>query len=256
MIESNNNIRGYQTRLAKVANIHTSYLSKVLGRSVHLTIDQALLMGEFWHLSQEEKEYLIILVSFSRAATLTLKNVLQKQIDTYKKNHEDLSKRIKNSKTLSSEKQSLYYSLWYYSAIHMLIMIPEFQTVEKISLRLQINSSVVLESLSFLQEMGLVLKDGPRWKAIENNLHLSNSEIFSNLYHANWRQRTAFHLLNNLTNMVQKEELHFSSLYAISKNDFSQIKSQFLDLIEKSRAVAQKSPEEDVYFFSIDAFKI
>lgn len=256
IISANSSIRGYQSRLSEAAKVHNSYFSKVLSGAVDLTLDQAIQLADFWHFNQEEKEYLICLVNYRRAGVQTLKNVLQKQIETLQKNYTELSKRLKQAKVITPEKQLLYYSLWYYCAIHMLLLIPEYQNVDILAKRLALEKKIVVEALNVLQEIGLIRKNGENWKVTENDLHLSNKALWGNLFHANWRQRTSLHLLNNLNRIQDNNELHFSSLYAISKKDFKLIKDKFIDLIEKTREIAQKSKEEEVYFFSVDAFEL
>ena len=114
MIKSKDKARGHQSRLAGAAPIHTSYLSKVLGGSVYLIVDQAI----DWRILAPWSRGKVILYNAGKlfpCSPPALKQVLLKQIEI-KKNHNDLSKRLKNSKVISEEKQSLYYSLWYYSA--------------------------------------------------------------------------------------------------------------------------------------------
>jgi len=250
-LKQNSTIRGYQSRLAEAAGVHNSYLSRVVNSQVHLTPDQAALLCSFWKFTTDEADFFLALVHFERAGSKELKAILKRQIDELRKKYDELASRFVDAKTLEASGQGLYYSAWYFSAIHFLLMVPGFQSVESISERLNLPPTLTLSSLQTLEILGLAKQEGKKWAAVISVLHLGNNSPWAPIYHSCFRQRVAFKVHEKST-----EDMYFTGLMPISKNDFAKIKALLQDTLEKVRAIALPSKEEELYCITTDWFKM
>jgi hypothetical protein len=71
-------------------------------------------------------------------------------------------------------------------------------------------------------------------------------------HHSNWRMRAIEALDRNLAS-----DIHLSTLLSISKQDVVKIKEQVLKSINQTRGLARESvPEEELYCFAVDFFKV
>ncbi len=250
-IREQSHTRGYQSRLAEAAGVHTSYISRVLKEQVHLTPDQAALLCAFWKYNSDETDYFLTLVHHARASSKELKTVLKRQVMELKKKHDDMTHRYVDAQIIQNSNQELYYSAWYYSAIHFLVMIPNYQTVEAVARRLQLPEPHVISTLNTLKTLGLVTQDGKKWKTNASNIHMSNSSLWASVYHSSYRQRTAFKIHERT-----ESDMHYTGLHPMSEKDFLEVKALLQDTMEKVRSVALPSPEEELYCISLDWFKM
>lgn len=250
-LKMNSHIRGYQSRLAEAAGVHNSYISRVMNEQAHLTPDQAALLCSFWRFSTDETDYFVALVNLARAGSKELKTIFKRQIEDLKKKHEDLTHRYSDAKSLMDADQGLYYSAWYYSAVHFLIMIPGYQTPDSISKRLNLPPPLTELSLRTLEHLGLAQREGKKWHASVSNMHMSNTSPWAPIYHSCYRQRLAFKVHEK-----SEKDMHYTGLHPISEKDFLVVKALFQDTLENVRAIALPSKEEELYGVCLDWFKI
>ena len=248
-ISANNSVRGYQARLASAAGCHTSYFSRVLGETVVLTADQAANIATFLQMSPEQTDYFLVLVALARAASPALKRVLERQLADLSKNSKEISTRLSQSKKVIGTENGIYYSAWYYSAVHMLLMVPGYKSAEKIAQRLGIPLELAKESLEVLSSLKIAEKKGDQWLVNEVDLHISNRVFWSSIYHSNWRQRAAFRIMEK-----KADDIHFTALHAMSRKDFEALKEILRRSIQDMRTLIAASREEDVFAVSMDAY--
>ena len=249
LIEKNRETRGYQAKLALAINSHTSHFSRVLGGSVHLTLDQAACIAQHLGMSANQADYFIALVSLARAGTPALKKVVERQLVEIKKRGQALSQRLATSKDPSGTNVGVYYSAWHYSAMHMLLMTAHPQSEGALAERLGISPEMVKKTLEVLSSLNIIEQKGGRWKVKETDLHVSNQHLWVPVYHANWRHRAAYRVFEQ-----QDEDIHFTALHAMSRADFESVKELLRDSVQKIRTIAAPSKEEEVFAVTIDAY--
>jgi uncharacterized protein (TIGR02147 family) len=248
----NKGIRGYQARIAGAVGVHSSYLTRVLNGSVHLTPDQAANLCDFWNLGSDETDYFTTLVNLARAGTSTLRKLLQKQLEEIRIKSEDLSRHFTDAETIQQQGQSLYYTTWYLPAIHMLLLVPGYQTIEAITGRLQISRALATSALQLLEGVGLASKDSKNiWTCKEMDMHLSNRSLWASIHHVNWRQRSTLKIQE-----LDAEALHFSGVHTLSKKDFVKLKHLLIQYFEQFRKIAGPSDSEDIFYIGADLYKI
>ena len=243
--------RGHQGQLATAAGCQPAYLSQVLRSHVHLTLEHACNLAHFFGFDELETSYFITLVDYGRAGSGRLQQRLKTQLEKLKKQSEDFAQRLKEPTLKEAKAHSLYYSAWYWGAIHILVSIPEFQTPAAIGQRLNLPVEQVLETLRGLKSMGLVkFKDG-RWNFTGGNLHIPKDSPLNGVNHQNWRMRAIQDSHTPTTDAV-----HYSFTFAVSHNDFEKLKTMLLKFIDEQRKLITPSPCEELACFTYDLFRV
>lgn len=217
----------------------------------HLTAEHAVALANHWGLSELEAEYFVELVNLERAGTPVLKKHIEKRLEKLRRDHEDLSKRFQEISVISDRDAAIYYSGWQYVAIHYLLSIPQFQTLEAIARRLSCSEDLVRKTLAALQEMGLVNTDGLRWKMNGRSYHLPRDSQFTQINHGNWRSRAVQNAFEQ-----NPRDIHYTSVGSIALADVEKIRQLTLDYIDKGRAAMGDSGAEELFCMSCDFFLV
>ncbi|MGE4132340.1 MAG: TIGR02147 family protein [Bdellovibrionales bacterium] len=241
--------RGYKSQLAEAAGCQRSFLSQILNTHVHLTPDHALGLAQFWKLDAQATEYFLALVDHARAATPTLKRHLETRLKALKEARRDAEVRIRHPELESLEHQAIYYSHWYWSAIHMLVNTDEFRNERALADRLQMPVAMMREALSALREMGLVEKSKGEWVPTKRHLHATSGSIYSSLHHASWRSKANENMRRRRTS-----DVHFTGVYSLSRKVREEIEDRVLSLISATGKLVEPSRDEDVACLCIDWF--
>jgi uncharacterized protein (TIGR02147 family) len=243
--------RGALTRLAEAAKCQRSHISRVLSGQLHLTPEQAFLIARHLHLGQSESAYFCKLVDWERAGDAEYRAALAGELRALKREQENLSKRLGDAHIGTSERELLYYSSWYWSAIHVLVSIPEFQTVSAISSHLSLSPFLVEGCLRQLEKFELVKHEKGKWKFAGGSLHLSKDSPLNAIQHGNWRSRAVLDSQNRGSDGV-----HYTVVQSLSRKDFEQVKELVLSTIDKYSRIAKPSKEEELICFACDFFKV
>jgi uncharacterized protein (TIGR02147 family) len=244
-------LRGYKTKIATAAGCQRAFVSQVLNGKAHFTSDQAIKLCHFWQFRELEIEYFMELVQFAKAGTQELRSYSASRLKELRSRHSELSVKFKSTGKLSEHEQSIYYSSWQYSAIHVLTSIPSFQTERALANRLQIPEVQIARLLSELEAMNLVTKRAGRWKPTERNLFLPRQSHMNHAHHANWRLQALADVQKNSNTSV-----HYSTLHALSRQDVEVLRTKILDFIQESKTIVEPSPEEEMVCLCIDYFEV
>jgi uncharacterized protein (TIGR02147 family) len=244
-IEQNRN-RGFHGQLAKAAGMHPSYLSRILHGSIHLTPDQAAGLCNFWNFDRDETNYFLNLVHLTRAGTPTLRKILENDLKAIRVKHEDLGALLPAEK-IDLQKENLYYSAWYYCAVHVLLTIPNMQTETAISEKLNLPLFQVRKILASLEALNLVKKTSSKWQPTKNNVHLTNESWMAAIHHIHWRMK-----ISDRIQFRNPEDLHYTGVHTLSRSDFKKIKNLLLETLVKVDKVVRPSTEEELCSLLID----
>lgn len=246
-----NKTRGYQTRLAKAAGCQKSFLSQVLNTHIHLTLDHAAGLCHFWQLNEMDSAYFLDLVNFARAGSRELKEFLKKRMNKARKQAEHIASRIEHATFLPVDHLVAYYSNWYMAAIHVLLSISEYQTLEAIAHRLRLPLDLVASCVQELCRMSLIEATDHGWKVLQSDLFLQEGSPLVKTYHTAWRHKA-------ITNLERTgpEALHYTTVYAMSRRDIEKLREKILHMIEEARQLMKPSPEEDMVCFACDFFRV
>lgn len=243
--------RGLRSRLAEALHCQPAFISRVLNSHAHFSQEHGMVINRFLQHSEAEAHYFILLLQLGRAGSKLLEEYYKKQIQEIQEKRQLISERIQVKQGLSKEDQMIYYSAWYYAAIHILLLVPAFQTKAVIARHLKLSLPLVSECLDFLVSVGLASLENERYKTGAARIHLSKDSPMISKHHTNWRIKAIQSL-----DCVGKEDLHFSGPICISEEDAGKIKKKLLDLLEQTEPMIRLSTEEAMFCFSMDFFKI
>ncbi|MGZ3768696.1 MAG: TIGR02147 family protein [Bdellovibrio sp.] len=240
------------SELARIAQVQRPYMSNVLAERAQLNLEQAFRITRALQFDDEEQAYFMNLVEIERAAGAEYKMHLQERNDALKKASNKLENKLKRTvAALDLQMMSEYFSTWEYAAIHILVSIPEYQTVQNIAEVLNLSAGQVAPYLNKLIQWQLVEKKGTNYKWLSGDVHLPAKSSLVYLHHRNWRDRALEHSKRN-----PEKGVHFTSVYSISKKDYEKFKGMILDFLKQYNGDAVKSKEEQLVCFNVDFFSI
>ena len=242
---------GYKQKAASHIGCQASYLSQIISGKPDLTLDQAHKLNQLFLHDKTETRYFILLVELGRAHSRELQNYLKEQIEEIKDARYDLKKRLQETDQVSRENMDKYYSSWLYTAAHMALALPNMQEPRALAQKLNIPEKMAAEVIEFLVSTGLVEKVKGKFEFTKMRSHLDRNSDFIQRHHINWRSQTLQSVEKNFA-----DDLHFSTVFAISKDDFNVIKEIFIKSIESARAVIRPSEPEELYAITLDVFKV
>jgi uncharacterized protein (TIGR02147 family) len=243
--------RGYIRKLAEVAGCQRSYLSTVLHSHHHLTPDHACGIASFWKLTPQEEDYFLALVDHARSGCPRLKSRLEKKIKKLLRENENLSTRLERQ-SLSHTSQTLgYYSSWVWSALHIIVSIPEYGSASAISKRFNLPEKFVKEALFNLEKTGLVKETANRWEFASDSVHVPKDSAWVSLHHNNWRQRAVMH-----SQLDASSGVHFTTVTALSLEARKAIKMLILTFIDEFSAISEPSVSEEIVCLNLDFFDV
>ncbi|MBI4042503.1 MAG: DUF4423 domain-containing protein, partial [Deltaproteobacteria bacterium] len=195
--------------------------------------------------------FFLLLVQHTRAGTKTLQAYFLRQIEKIRRDRLVLKNRLDVEEHLSERNQTIYYSAWYYSAIHVMLSVPQFQTKEAISDYIGMPLGLVSSVLDFLVSGGLAKYDGNKFQIRTKRIHLGSDSSLISKHHMNWRLR-AMHALDQQIN----EDLHYSFVVSLSRKDVEKMKALLIEQIQTVKEQIRISPEEEIYSFCLDFFRV
>jgi uncharacterized protein (TIGR02147 family) len=240
---------GERSRIAAALRCHLAYVSQVLNGGAQLSLEQADLLNTHLAHNEEESDFLLLLVGHARAGTESLRKRYEQRIRRVLAERARVEARLKLKKPLAPESRATYYSSWFYSAIHLLLSIPEFQTKDKIAQHLRLPMAQVTQALDFLVSTGLAEHSGGRYRTGQVTLHLENNSPLSPRHHSSWRMQAV-----QAIDRQDPANFHYTSVISMSPDDVPAVRKILVDAIEQIRAVVRSSPEEAIYCYSIDHF--
>ncbi len=243
--------RGIKAKIAKTLRIHTAYVSQVLHKAAHFTLEQAEELTEFLGLTKNESHFFLLLVQKERAGSHRLINYFNQQIMNFKESQKQLKNRLEIDDEIRPEDQQTYYSSWHYIAIHALISIPDYQKKELIQKRLNIPIERINSVIEFLLKVGLIERKSDGFIMGTKDLHLSGDSPMISKHHANWRLKA----INSL-DKITEDDLHYSGVISVTKKDAKSIQNILINSLKDIRKVIKSSDTEEVYSYTIDLFPI
>lgn len=112
---------GEKRRIAEKVGCNSAYVSHVLERQGHFSLEQAALLSQHMDHNVLEARFFLLLVQYERAGHPVLKAQLKAQIDEILERRLSIQHRLENGDGLSVEDQATYYSTWHYAATHLVL---------------------------------------------------------------------------------------------------------------------------------------
>lgn len=243
--------RGQISQWAKICQCQVSYISQVLHGKPHLTPDQAYLLSDQLTINRDERKYFLLSVELGRATTPSFRKHIEQEMLDLKNKHHEVSRQVKDRGIGDPLQEAMYYSMWYWAALHLLVSCKGYQTAAALSERLNLPHETIEKTMRQLEEWGLVNKKGQAWAHAGPSIHLRPDSPFLVRHHENWRKRAV-----DRAHLLGTQNINYTALYSIDEKHKEQIRELCLQLINESRNLAGASPTQDVHCLNIDFFSI
>lgn len=244
--------RGMRSKLAEVLGCNVGFVSQVLKGESNFSLEHAMEICDFLSLYEEERDYFLLLVHQAKAGSHKLRQHYKKEIDLLRKNREEIKNRVKASTKLDDADYAEYYSHWYMIAVHMALSIPEFQSRDALIEKLPLTQKQVVHAIRFLSNKGFITeKKNGTYNTGTTRIHLSNESPFIAKHHTNWRMEAIQSLSRS-----HEDDLHYSSVMTLSKNDYTKIRDILLNSLESMEKVLIPSKDEEMVVLNIDLFNL
>lgn len=244
--------RGMRKKLSDSIGCQIAYTSHVLNGDSDFNLEQAEACARFFQLDNYEKEYFLTLVSYNRSGTKNLHSFFATKLKELRSQTSSLQKHTAIKDGLSQEDQLIYYSSWSYAAIHMLVTIKEFQTLDKISQRLNMSEEEALSILNQLIAMGLIEKNSSqRYLTTQKQIYLNRDSLCIPMMHTQWRTKA-------IEKVYQKdpEQIHYSLVFTCSKKDKDLVMETIKENVSRISQIVSPSIEEELMTLNIDCFSL
>lgn len=243
--------RGQYMRIVEYLGTSSAIITQIFKGSRELTPEQAVLLSDYFGLSKLERQYFLLLVNYSRAASFRYKKILEEEIKDLQIKAKEIKSRVPQDRELTEEAKAILYSNWYYLAIWSLTAIPGFDNVEVIINRLHLPRAKANQALDFLIKHSLVKEENGKLEIGPTLIHLESSSPNIPRHHQNWRNM-AFQKYNSL----DIGDVSYTAPITLSRKDAETIRERVLKFIEETLVLVKDSPSEELFCLCIDWFKV
>lgn len=254
--QSNSNIKkhGSIKLLADRVRCHPTFISQVIHGKSHLNQDQALICCKYFQLTDDETAFFINLVDYERCGNVESKNYFQTIIEKKRIDRKVFYKRANLKKILQDSQELLYLSHWSIPVIHAALQLPNCQNPEQLKIATDLKIDTVKKALNILKKLNLARENNGSWEVIEETFHIPKTSPAVANFHSQWRLKTAAKLIQ--TERVQ-DDLHYSSLFAISEKTAEQIRELLLNDLQDIRKKMETSTQPShLYALIVDFYPI
>lgn len=241
---------GGRQRACDHLGCHSTYLSQVFSEKIEISLEHADALTEFFSHSKEEKEYFLLLVLRARAGTKSLKEHFDAQIKVILQERNLIKKRVPDGSELSVADRDRFYSSWLYGALHVLVSIKDFQTLESLSRATGVNSQTLVNELEFMIKTGLILNSQGKYKIGPKMVHLGADSGAISKHHTNWR----FHAIQSLARR-RPSDLHYSAVATMTEEVAQEVRESILLTLEKNLKQIEQAKEEATYVYNFDFYR-
>lgn len=243
---------GAKKRLAEHIGCSATFLSQVLNQQSDFSVEQIFRLSDFYQLSKDDRQFLILIHQKDRSATQEVKAYFLEEMKSVLEKRLNLSKRLDRKSTLNEKDRAIYYSSWLYMAVHFAV---GFNGCESRIAIKELFKNIPFEKLekilNFLISISLIKEEKNKLSTGTEFMWLENNSPWITKHHTSWRIKA----LEDL-DKESPFDVHFSSLCTISKSDVLKIKNIFMDVIKKNSEIIKHSKEERMYVINIDFFDL
>jgi uncharacterized protein (TIGR02147 family) len=246
-----------QAALARAAGVKASYLSQCLNGKVQLLPEQLHAIGVHLKLSEEEIEFLLLLLQYERSGLPAHRSFLKKRITEARESDARFANRLERDRGFVTPEPSTatelqaYYNDWFTIAVHMLCTLPGVGGAEEIARRLGLSVTQANQAIATLTKIGLIEARGGGHRATSRFLRITDQDPLIGRHHANWRLQAALR-----SQPAPTSDLHYTALYSLSLADAAELREEIAKLVMKVREKVKPSLEECVVAFGLDWFHV
>jgi hypothetical protein len=189
-------------------------------------------------------------VNWERAGEVSYKMFLKNQLEQMRERHNLIGKIVKRKEISDSQLLLSYHGDPKISLLHFLTACKDFATLEKMCLRLNINSSDALEIIEYLKENNYISFSEGILKYKSGTSHIPIDSPVLPIFLMNWRNYAV-----QKSHRKQKSSTHYSNLQTIGNKDLQALLELSSQFIRNSKAICDQSGSEDLVVINLDVFK-
>jgi len=242
--------RGFKRELAEHIKCQSTYVSQVLGGDKNFSMEQSARLKTLLALNKEEGRYLMFLIELEKAGTVELKNHYKDLINDLKIEWKGQQEKLKLQEIATDKQREIYYSAWYYSAVHALLSIPKYQTVKNLGNLLNLSPEKIMEILSFLLSAGLAAHKGHRFITGETRVGATPGSKEYKKGLKNWREQGIRSIERG-----SSKNVHQTLVFTIDQENRKKLLEKIKKFHDDVRDLANASPNaEFLEIINIDYF--
>ncbi len=244
------NGHGEYRRISEHLQVSTTMVSQVFKGEKHLSPEMGAELCDYLNLSEEESEYLLLILDYQKAGSYKLQQRLKRQLVKRQERAQKLENRIKKDLDLSEENKAVFYSSWIYSGVRLLSDIADCNNSLEIAKRLHLEKNLVEKVIDFLVDHKLCIKQSGRLKMGPTSTHLGTSSLLLSKHHQNWR-------LQGFNKMILNDNsnLFFTGPMVLSQEVADEIRRQLPEIIQQILAKVHPSKSEVVRCLNLDWYE-
>jgi uncharacterized protein (TIGR02147 family) len=242
---------GFKSRLAEAADCRTAYVAQVLNGHAHFSAEQAEgINGVLGH-NDAESEFFLLLVQLNRAGTERLRTRIRARMEAVRASQVNSKQRFQAVTELKEQDLYEFFGSWYVNAVQMAATIPKLRTRSQLRRALELEEALLDQALEFLIGKGLLKEVDGKLEPGVTRVFIGKDSPILKVHHANWRNK-AIQALDH----ASTKDIHFTSVYSLSKKDAAVIRERLIREIESVRKTVKESPEEELHTFTLDFWRV
>ncbi|SMF56948.1 DUF4423 domain-containing protein [Pseudobacteriovorax antillogorgiicola] len=237
--------------LAETIRVPKSYVSKVMNGRADFSADQIFLCCHYFNLDQTESRYLDLLVEIERSALQQRKDSLAKQAEAVRKPFLNTESNIEVDSADREIESNIedYYLNPVNLLIHQCLSIDRYRlNIALLYKDINLPPQTIDRSLQDLLRLGIVEKQGGHYKAVINNIHLSQDHKFYPV----WRDQMKLLTQSSVFHTSPEENRYFSAIATFNKDGRDLLIKAFFDFINSVKSQIEPSPDDDVFQINFD----
>lgn len=242
--------------------IHSTYLSQILNEKAHLSQEQALRFAQWAGWNAIQSEFFLLLVLRDRSGTQELFAFYQQKLEAIRIQQRQVSARIQDdttkTRTLSDAVKAEYYASWRHQAVHFMTQIPTASTASAIANALSLSERQVIESLTRLEEWGLVQRVPAKrdqewkWECRVPFLHIGRDSPAYARSMASFRIKAADDFAQNR----DPKGMFYTSVCVMDQATAVRVQEEILKVLSESRRWIEAAPSEQLQVLNIDFYRL
>jgi uncharacterized protein (TIGR02147 family) len=241
--------------LAQVMQVQKTYLSKVMNDKGHLNSDQIFALSEFFSLSIEEHDYIILLLECERTGLSRRRKLLQAKIASIQLEHRNPKRHLEADYIQSemADAHAEYYLDPLMTILHMYLALPEFggdpiRIADSLGLKHQHVKKIVL-TLQRLEMISPAKKDGT-YQVVKKHIRLAPESPLNSAYYSLFRLASAYQVMKTPRN------LRFAYSITFSADDKTKaiIHEAYLKFLKEIDPAIKAADDREVFQMNFDLF--
>lgn len=238
--------------LARAIGIQPSYLTNVLNGRADFNPDQLFSLARRLEASEEDIDYLILLLEIERCGLKERREKLQKRLADVRNSKLSTDAHVEAEKVKGSQEQDVEYYLNPFSQlIHVFLNQARFAREPKqLATLLGISDGQLDESLKLLEKHGYIQPTAKGYKVLVGNRHLSKSSPLCRPHQTLLRYKA----LDQMQRLSEDNKYSFSVTFSSTQEDRDRIQKAFLDFVKSAEGIVKNGKRENVYQINFDLF--